>query len=225
MSRRFRPSLGLTLVTAPVFLILVALGVWQVQRLGWKTDLIARIDTNLRQPPVPLPADPDLQVFDFRPVSVTGRFLNERAMLTLARPRAGKAGYEVVTPLKRADGPPVLVNRGFIPLDHPERAGQGPEGVVTVAGIARIPSPKRWFDPSVSADTRVWPRADVPGMAARAGLASVAPLVVEALPSGGEPEGIQPRVDLPNDHAQYAVTWFFLATVLVVVWGVASWRG
>ncbi|HEY0835547.1 MAG TPA: SURF1 family cytochrome oxidase biogenesis protein, partial [Azospirillum sp.] len=66
-----------------------------------------------------------------------------------------------------------------------------------------------------------WRRADTAAMSAAAGLPAVAPLLVEALPGqtpGGLPAGIEPRIDLPNNHLQYAVTWYSLAATLLVIY-------
>ncbi|MGQ9367313.1 SURF1 family protein [Azospirillum sp. ST 5-10] len=228
--RRFRPSLWATLFAVPAILAMVGLGTWQVQRLAWKTDLIARVQERMAAAPVPLPAAlPDPAAVEFRPVTVTGRFLHDRAMLMVARPRQGQAGYEVVTPLLRDDGgPPVLVNRGFVPMDRRDaasRAAGQPAGAVTVRGVARLPAEPGWLTPGnpgpdAAADA-VWSHADPAAMARRAGLDAVAPVIVEALPGqapGGLPAGIEPRLDLPNSHLQYAVTWYGLAATLLAVY-------
>ncbi|HYG85517.1 MAG TPA: SURF1 family protein [Azospirillum sp.] len=241
-SRRFRPSLWATLFTVPAVLAMLALGTWQVERLHWKEALIQRVHDRLGSTPVPLPATiPNPDDFDLRPVTVTGRFLHERAMLVLARPRQGQVGYEVVTPFLRADGgPPVLVNRGWVPMDKRDagRAGQGADDV-TVHGVARLPVPPGWMQPDNQPGAEIWTRVDPPAMAASAGLPAVAPLVVEALPSSASrtslsdvlpaptsrtslsdvlPAGIEPRVELPNNHLQYAVTWYSLAATLLIIY-------
>jgi surfeit locus 1 family protein len=221
---RFRPGIGLTLAVLPVMALLTGLGIWQLQRLGWKTDLLARIETRVHEAPVVLPAEPDPQAFDFRPLTVGGRFRHDRAMLVLARPRMGRAGYEVVTPLERPDGPPVLVNRGFLAMERKDAAGQGPFGETTVMGLARVPPPPGLFQPANRPDAAVWNRVDPAAMGSRAGYDAVVPVVVEVFPVPGEPEGVEPRVDLPNNHAQYAATWFALAAVLATVYGLMGFR-
>lgn len=228
-ARRFRPGLWATLFTVPAVLAMLALGTWQVERLHWKEALIQRIHERASAPPVPLPADvSDPDAFDLRPVTVTGRFLHERAMLALARPRQGQVGYEVVTPLERADGgPPVLVNRGWVPMDRRDLARVGEGGVVTVRGVARLPSRPGWLEPANTPGAEVWRRVDPAAMAAGADLAAVAPLVVEAAPGqtpGGLPAGIEPRIELPNNHLQYAVTWYSFAAILLAIYVAAHIR-
>ena len=222
-SRRFRPSLWATLFTVPAVLAMLGLGTWQVERLHWKQELIERVQQRVGSAPIPLPASiPNPDDLDLRPVTITGRLLNDRAMLVLARPRQGQVGYEVVTPLQRADGgAPVLVNRGWIPMDRKAARSDGPDGEVTLRGVARVPVPAGWMQPGNRPGAEVWTRVDLPAMAAVSGLASVAPLVVEALPGqspGNLPAGIEPRAELPNNHLQYAVTWYSLAATLVVIY-------
>ncbi|WP_029009739.1 SURF1 family protein [Azospirillum halopraeferens] len=232
-----RSSLWATLFALPAILVMLALGTWQVQRLEWKNELISRVQERAALPPAPLPAAlPDPASFEFRPVTVTGRFLHDREMLTVARPRQGMAGYEVVTPLERSDGgPAVLVNRGFIPMDRRDPATR-PEGLVTgevtVRGVARLPAEPAWLHPGNpepgTGPGTVWGYADPPAMARAAGLAAAAPLIVEALPGqapGGVPAGIEPRLELPNSHLQYAVTWYGLAATLLVIYGMMMVRG
>ncbi len=216
--RRFRPSLWATLFTIAAVALLLALGTWQMQRLEWKRGLIERLQERAGAEPAPLPASiDDPAAWEFRPVTVTGRFLHDRAMLATARPRQGRVGYEVVTPLVRVDGPPVLVNRGFVPLDARAAAASGPEGEVVVQGVVRIPAPPGTFQPDNRPGAEAWAWIDIPAMAAAGGLPGAAPVVVEQIPTGGLPEGIEPRVDLPNNHLQYAFTWYALAATLVVV--------
>lgn len=237
--RRFRPSLWATLITVPAVLVMLGLGTWQMQRLAWKEDLVHRVEQRLHAAPIPLPptiADPE--ALEFRPVTVTGRFLNDKELLLVARPRQGQAGYELLTPLQRPaedGGGVVLVNRGFLPMDkrapasRPESRVEGP---VTVTGLVRLPQPAGWLQPGNRPGAESWMRLDPPAMAASAGLETVAPLAVEMSPDparGNAPQtgvlnGIQPLVELPNNHRQYAFTWYSLAATLVVVYVLSQRR-
>lgn len=228
--RRFRPSLPATLITVPAVAIMLGLGTWQVQRMGWKADLMQRVAERAASAPVPLPASlDDPNAWEFRPVTLAGRFLNDRELLLLARPRQGQAGYEVVTPLLRADGGGVvLVNRGFVPMDRRDPASRSAgrvEGDATVRGVVRLPQPPGLFQPGNRPGADTWLRVDPPAMAAALSLsgpaAAVAAVVVEALPGqspGGLPAGIEPRVELPNNHMQYAFTWYALAATLAAIY-------
>lgn len=224
--RVFRPTLAATLTTIPAIAVMLGLGTWQLQRMAWKTDLIARVAERVTAPPVALPvALDDPAAWEFRPVTLSGQFQNDREMLLLARPRQGQAGYEVMTPFQRADGGGVvLVNRGFVPMDKraaASRAAGRVEGPTSLRGIVRLPQSAGLFQPDNAPGAEVWARADPAAMAAARSLGPVAPFLVEALPGqapGGLPAGIEPRVELPNNHAQYALTWYGLAATLAVVY-------
>jgi surfeit locus 1 family protein len=215
--------------------LLIGLGTWQVERRAWKADLIATMNARLALPPASLSellAGGESE--DFRPVRATGIFLHDQEMYLAARSYQSQLGYHVVTPLLLDDGTPggpaVLVDRGWVPVDRlaPESraAGQVP-GKVTVEGILRRPSKPGAFTPDNRPDQNQWYWSDLPAMGAHAGLAQVAPVLIEAGPAvnpGGLPIGGQTRVTLPNDHLQYAITWYALAAALVVLYLVSRRR-
>ncbi|CAO3421559.1 SURF1 family protein [Azospirillum endophyticum] len=232
--RRFRPSLGATLATLVGLAVTIGLGTWQLERLQWKQELVARIDRQMAEPPVPLPARiDDPAAWEFRPVTLAGRFLNDKDMLLIARPHQGQVGYEVLTPFARADGAGiVLVNRGFVPMDRRDPASRSAarvEGETSIGGIVRVPQPPGFFQPGngTPAPGSAWMRADPPAMAAALSIEAVAPVVVEMLPGQGAGlpgaprgslAGIEPRVELPNNHLQYALTWYGLAATLAGIY-------
>lgn len=147
-SLRIDPALALIPITA------FALGTWQVFRLGWKTELIARFEDRLIKPPLPLPSriDPEaIKDFDYRKVYTAGRLRHEQEMLIGPRIHDGKDGYLVVTPLERGDSAStILVNRGWISRDkktQAERTEGLPAGQVTVEGLLREPWKRNMFTP------------------------------------------------------------------------------
>ena len=91
--RHFRPGLTLTLACSIMFVILIGLGVWQLERLQWKLGLIAHAETRMAAPAVPYPAEiDDPAALDFRHVVAAGTFLNERADGVWCRPARWPAG-------------------------------------------------------------------------------------------------------------------------------------
>lgn len=224
------------LATAIGLVILIGLGIWQVQRLAWKEGLIARVTARIDAPPVPAPpsaawAGLDMAGLQYEPVTVTGRFDNARETyvvqpLTEPKGRLGGLGYLVMTPLTTADGWTVYVNRGFVPTankDPATRAAGQIEGETTVAGLLRTPYDRSWSAPSDNPAKNEWFSRDPVLYAKAAGLdpAKVAPYIIDAradpsLP-GGMPQGGETIVDFPNSHLQYAITWFGLAVALAGV--------
>ena len=205
---------------------MVALGTWQLERLRWKEALIADLTGRAAAGAVPLPpSGADLASVEYRHAVVSGTFLHDREMLLAARTYNGSVGSHVVTPLIMADGSMILVDRGWVPAvrkDPATRAAGQPAGLVTVDGIIRVPRRAGWLEPDNDPGRNIWFRADPPAMAAQIGFTGpLAPVYLEAGPApkpGGLPVGGQTRIDLPNDHLQYAITWYSLAMTLIVVY-------
>jgi surfeit locus 1 family protein len=225
--RRYRPALWPSVAAIPAFLILLGLGSWQLQRLHWKEGLIAAREAAIAAPPIPVPRTvAAAEGMDLRHVSARGSFLNDKEFYLGATDEAGTTGYHVVTPLRLADGALLLVDRGWIPSDRKDRAGRAaglPRGEVEIEGLLRLPRNGRpnWFVPDNDCARNYWFWIDVPAMAACAGLERVLPVTMDAGPaanSGGFPRGGATRIELPNDHLQYAITWFALAGALAVIY-------
>jgi surfeit locus 1 family protein len=221
---RFRPLFGPTLWFLLGFAVLAGLGVWQIQRLGEKEALIASIETGMRAAPVPL-ADVlrDPASAEYRHVRVSGRFLHESELYLFARGPMGAVGVDIVTPLIQADGQTVLVDRGFVPdalRDPKSRAAGQLAGDITLTGVLRRSQLPGMFTPAPNSQTRLWFVRDVPKMAAALGV-TVPPVLIEAdaTPNpGGWPLGGRTQTDIPNDHLQYAMTWFGLALALLAIY-------
>jgi surfeit locus 1 family protein len=207
------------------FALLAGLGVWQIQRLHEKETLIGSIESGMRANPVPL--DEALQRgpanAEYHHVRLAGHFLQEKELYLFARGPMGAVGVDIVTPFIQDNGETVLVDRGFVPeaLRDPNtrQAGQ-PAGEVMLSGVLRLSQRPGLFTPAPNRQTRLWFVREVPSMAGAVGL-TVPPVVVEAdaAPNpGGWPLGGRTQTDIPNDHLQYAVTWFGLALALLAVY-------
>ncbi len=221
---RWRLPLWATICAAAAIVLMLGLSLWQVQRLQWKEALIAERQEGLSQPVTMLPAavaDPDL--WSFRPVVATGTYDHGNEVFLGARSLRGNVGYHLVTPLVRADGSAVLVDRGWIPLNRRDPATRGDTlvaGEVTVAGIARATGRRNWLTPDDSPEENFWFVVDIAAMGRHMGLGRVLPVYIEAAagPEGTLPIGGQTRTELPNDHLQYAILWFLLALALAVIY-------
>jgi surfeit locus 1 family protein len=224
---RFRPLLGPTLFTVPVLLLCLALGSWQVERLFWKEGLIAQRQAAMSAAPAPVPRNlAAARSMEFHRVIDEGVFLHDKEIYLGATSEGGGQGYQVLTPLLESSGRIVLINRGFIPgelKDPAKRAAGLVPGTVRVQGLLRLPPDGRpaWFVPDNRPDLNYWFWVDIPAMSAAAGLDHVAPFYVDAdaTPNpGGWPKGGVTRLTLPNNHLQYAITWFSLAVALIVIY-------
>jgi surfeit locus 1 family protein len=225
-----RGLIGLTALMFAAFAVLIGLGVWQIQRLHWKEGLIAQIEARTKSEPMAL-HDAEALVRDGRDanyyrVKVEGRFHHAKELYLYALAE-GKPGWHVLTPLETADGEMVLVDRGFVPdefKDPSARAEGQIENVTTVTGILRIPEKQGLFTPDNEPKPNRWFWRDLPAMSRvlfPEGTIEVAPFFLEADATpvpGGWPQGGQTRLDIPNDHLQYAITWFLLAAGLAVLY-------
>ena len=210
------------------------LGCWQVQRLGWKSELIAKYEDRLIRDPLPLPpvVDPDAVVdFDHRRVTARGRWRHEQEMLIGPRLHDGNDGYLVITPLDRSGeftslksdvNTTILVCRGWVPkskADPSTRPEGRPTGIVQVSGLLRQPWKKNMFTPANSPQNNTWHFPDIPEMAAHVDLQAIwieetmKPdlLLAYERESKGIPIGRPAEVTLRNNHAQYIFTWFSLS--------------
>ncbi|HET6621185.1 MAG TPA: SURF1 family protein [Dongiaceae bacterium] len=227
---RFRPTLWPTLFSVPAVIAMIALCVWQVHRLHWKEGLIADRESRVAAEPTALPppdgkaggADP--AQMEYRRVRLEGTFLHDKELYLGARSMNGNVGYHVLTPFVLAGGGSVLVDRGWVPVARklPERRAEGQvTGTQTLDGVVRLAHGKAWMQPDNEPQNNMWFFFDLPAMAASSGVDFRTDLYVEAGPAqnpGNYPVGGQTRVELPNDHLQYAITWGLLAAALAVIY-------
>ncbi len=226
---------GITVLIA--LAILISLGTWQVERLHWKEGLLADIAERRAAVPVPL-ADIETMAaqggdIEYRTVTATGRYINNKERHFFATWR-GQTGYYIYTPLQLADGRYILINRGFVPYENkePEMRMQGQlTGQQTVSGLARaklLGKPSSLVpDNDVAKNIFYWKDLDVMASSVDLDKADVVPFFVDAdsTPNpAGFPIGGVTQVDLPNDHLQYAFTWYGLAAALLVVVAVSWFR-
>lgn len=228
-----RSWLSLLLPAFVVFCILIGLGVWQIQRKAWKEALIASLTERLSQPPQALPPAKSWSGLDaaddeYRRVEFDAAFEPDREALVYAsatafRPDVNGPGYWVFAPARLAGGGVVMVNRGFVPegrQDPLSRPAGEVSGPLHIVGAMRWPDARHWFTPGDDPAHNLWFTRDPAAMAAAKGLGPVAPFYVEQetpAPPGGLPQPGKLVVSLPDNHLQYALTWFGLAAVLAGV--------
>jgi surfeit locus 1 family protein len=223
-----------TIFTALTIAILVALGVWQLNRKVWKEDLIDTLNIRLAQSPEKLPPSENWRDLtqandEFRPVTSLVEFLpdSEAFVYTAGstfRPDVQGAGYWVFAPARLIDGSIVVVNRGFIPFDRKDLISRanGTSGVVQITGVMRWPERQSLFMLSDDPKSNVWYARNLRTMAMAKHWGTMAPFYIDQespIPPGGWPKPGKLQVILPNNHLQYAMTWFGLALALAGVYG------
>lgn len=229
------------LITLVMMAVLIALGTWQIQRLKWKESLIAQMQERMQEPQIDVGlsviAPEDNPNMDYHPGRASGLFQNDHPLyLNATSVGTGDGGYDVLVPLLLDNGQYLLVNRGWMPYrlkdkpdnDDPEQSLYRPAGPVTVSGTLRLPpAQKPWGRPVNDAIKNDWYWIDLPAMATAASVKEFLPYVLEAddAPHDGSwPVGGQSRIDLPNHHLSYAITWFWLAFILPFIYFFSNWR-
>ncbi|NNE82670.1 MAG: SURF1 family protein [Alphaproteobacteria bacterium] len=218
----FKPTLGATVAAALAVLILIGLGTWQLDRREWKSQVIESRAQRVTAPAMTFLDIGDVDTAEYRPVRLTGRYRVGDSIKLLSRTRAGKPGYHIVTPFE-IDGAArvVLVDRGWVPVDRDPDIAVAPDGLIEIEGfVRRFEIPNR-FTPDNDPVAGDWFYLDGDQLASALNL-DVAPIYVQlapdAAPPGAYPQGDVPNVALRNPHLQYAVTWYALALVLLVIY-------
>lgn len=237
-SSRFSRLVAPAVFSLAALAVLVSLGNWQVRRLAWKEDLIARVSVRPNEPVQPLPTASEWPTLDvaageYRPFRLTGRFLNEREALvftSLPDPKGpfGGPGFWVVTPFALSQGGTVFVNRGFAPQGRQlpkDRAESPRDGPTAVVGLMRQSETRGTFTPADRPDENVFYVRNVSDLAAAKEISQpVAPFTIDLVaaetPPGGLPQAGETRMTFTNNHLQYAITWYGLAAALLTIFAV-----
>ncbi len=192
--------------------LLISLGVWQTQRLAWKEGVIADIDARIAAPPVALPAVLDPERDAYLPVETTG-VLGAGFLQVLVSKKGAGAGYRIIRPMIR-DADRIMIDMGFVATGDASdlKFEEGPP--ITIVGNLQWPQETDSFTPAPDLENNIWFARDVDAMARALGTRPVL-LVRREAPQLGGPLSPMP-VDtsaIPNDHLQYAITWFSLAAI------------
>lgn len=215
-----------------LLVIFCAAGVWQMQRAQYKEKMQASVVAAGAAPVIHAGQETmDAPMVHLRRVEARGEWVGAQTILLDNKIRDGIPGYEVVTPLRLAGGSRhLLVNRGWVkaPLLRSELPQiETPHGPVAVEGVARIPS-NRFLELGNEVITgAVWQNLTIERYQQWSGLSLQPVLLYQA---GGENDGLQ-RVDVAPEaaginadrHRGYALTWFSLAAVTLVL-GLLAWR-
>lgn len=225
LSRRWRFA---TLLVIAGTLVLIRLGIWQLDRLEGRRAFNAQVLAARSMPPLDLNSElPDhIEEMEWRPVYVTGTYDFENQIALRNRYHEDQLGYHLITPL-RFPGMAVLVDRGWIPADG-DTTGDGwqaydESGEVTVAGQIRLGLEKPALGgvddppPIEGQPLLIWNNLDLARIASQVPY-PILPVIVQ--PDADEddlapPIPFQPGQDLTEgSHFGYALQWFTFAGIL-----------
>ncbi|MBC7801583.1 MAG: SURF1 family protein, partial [Gemmatimonadaceae bacterium] len=166
------------LTTVAMLALAIGLGVWQVQRLAWKTALLADIDRGEAASAIPLPSDPR----PFTKVRVEGQLRQDLAALYGIEVRTTRTGPTpgafLLNPLERPGAPTIIVNRGWVPNDVPRPTAATP---ATIEGYIRPPEQPKRFGAADEPAARRFYALDPAAIGASLGIPAVAPFTLVAV--------------------------------------------
>ena len=194
---------------------LLYLGKWQIDRLYWKLDVLKKIDQKIAATPVPLPAEPSERVHKYLSVEISGQFLQESIRVLASKKRYG-AGYRIIH-VFRANGRRLLVDLGFVGLETDYDVDLIND--ISLVGNLHWPDEVDNFTPEPDFENNIWFARNVERVASAL---QTEPILIILKDSTLKDQNIKPMpidtTHIPNDHLQYAITWFSLA----IIWALMS---
>jgi surfeit locus 1 family protein len=194
---------------------LLYLGKWQIDRLYWKLDVLKKIDQKIAAAPVLLPAEPSESVHKYLSVEISGQFLQESIRVLASKKRYG-AGYRIIH-VFRTNGRRLLVDLGFVGLDTDYDIDLISN--ISLVGNLHWPDEVDNFTPEPDLENNIWFAREVERVASAL---QTEPVLVILKDSTLKDKNIKPMpidtTHIPNDHLQYAITWFSLA----IIWALMS---
>ena len=191
-------------------LILAGLGIWQVQRLAWKNNLIREISESLGTPPISLVPNEINIGSQYLSVSANGKFL-EKELHVLHSLKPYGPGFKVIKPFKLSSNEIILVDLGFV-----EEKNKAKERIFTdetIKGNIFFPNETDFFTPDPNLDRNIWFARSLDSMANYLGTMPILLVLSNSVDRGVITTPL--RANLVNNHLQYAVTWFSMAVTWV----------
>jgi surfeit locus 1 family protein len=222
-----------TLLVVAASVVMVRLGIWQLERLEQRRAFNARVQAQIDQPTLNLnqrgavPAD-DLVNMEYRKVTVVGIYDHSQEVALKNQAHDNQWGVNLLTPLKMAGtGDVILVNRGWIPAEDftsGDWSRYTETGTVEVQGVLRRsqsrPDFGRRSDPTPAPGGEritAWNFANVEAIDQQTPY-DLLPVYIQEAP---DPEGPElPYRSLPalnlteGPHMGYAIQWFAFAAIL-----------
>jgi surfeit locus 1 family protein len=199
--------------------VLLWLGTWQVQRLAWKQEILSEIDGRIAAEPVPLPQQVSEDEDKYLPVTVSGDMEPGEIHVLVSVKQVG-AGYRIIQSFSTEDRT-ILVDRGFVPTTAKQTDRL--TGPMEVTGNLHWPDEIDSYTPEADINSNIWFARDVPNLAAALGAEPILLIARTQTDPGVTPLPVD-TAGIPNDHLQYAITWFGLALVWAAMTGYFLWR-
>jgi surfeit locus 1 family protein len=206
------------------FLFLVYLGTWQVQRLLWKTALIEKVNARTNGEPISIPEYKNVADDEFRLLKLIGEFDYKNEITLLSRTYNGKAGVHVLTPLHEENlQKTILIDRGWVKSDGDY---EKPVGRQEIIGIIRAGQKQNWIMLDNDPAKNFWFWVDLPAMYKK--ISAPQQDFYLDLKQGAAvktyPIALPKKIEIYNEHLQYAITWYSLSLALLGVYYCRFWH-
>ncbi len=199
--------------------LLLSLGTWQLQRLTWKQEVLAEIESRIAADPVALPLQVSEDADKYLPVTVTGEIEPGEIHVLVSVKQVGP-GYRIIQSFA-TDDRTILVDRGFVPTTAKQAVRL--TGPMEITGNLHWPDEVDGYTPDADIDGNIWFARDVPSLAAALGAEPVLLIARSETDPNVTPMPVD-TAGIPNDHLQYAIIWFGLALVWAAMTGYFLWR-
>jgi surfeit locus 1 family protein len=196
------------LVCIPGLLLLLLLGAWQLQRLAWKEGLLRDISSSLNSVPAKLPLKPETSVHNYFMTFTSGKIQSESVHVLTSKKQAGP-GFKVISPLILADGRSILIDRGFI-IEKDKNQKFEIREFNEIVGYLLWPNETDHFTPEPNLERNIWFARDLNKMADFLETERIL-LVATSINQDKSFQISAPDITIPNNHLQYAITWFLMA--------------
>ena len=194
--------------------VLLSLGKWQLDRLDWKQTILDDISARMRALPVSVPLNPSPDQDKYLPVKANGK-IHAKYIRVLSSQKIIGAGYRIISPFE-SEGRRLLLDRGFLKVE--DRLTEQISSFKTVDGNLHWPQEVDGFTPASDFENNIWFARDVSALADALRTEPILIVASNISPSDGQvtPLAVDTK-GIPNDHLQYAITWFSLAAVWLVM--------
>ena len=224
----FKPVFWPTVFFVFSLITLLSLGTWQVKRLIWKNDLISFYLKQSENNIINLHKESFIpEEIEYRKVRATGKFFNKKEVHITGKTYEGNAGFHVITPFLMQNGNYVLVNRGWVSENYKEAKSRTFSLIneeTSIIGLIRYPQKKGYFVPKNEPDNGFWFTIKPTEIKKHLKIDKetfITKFYIDALRKGKKinlPIGIKEKINIRNQHLSYAITWYSLAIVLMIIY-------
>lgn len=213
-----------TILTLAGLIILCSLGTWQLQRLQWKSALLQEIDSEYAKDPMDFELTyENLTRLEPQPTFVRGFaegvYRHQDEIAVGPRTYEGQSGYHLITPFETLDNRIILVNRGWVPPAYnKEKNITRPDLPIIIKGTARKAQPSGLFTPQNVPELDQWYHITPEEISVAKNLQSVSAYILYAEEGYESPISTATRWQPPNNHLHYALFWFTMAGVLLLIY-------